>query len=311
MLFGTYRFHCRFESDAVLPHYKGSTFRGVFGIALKQVVCALKGQACETCLLRQNCVYTLVFETKISRAVPAGVRLSAPPHPFVIEPPLTSKQNFQKGAAFDFDLLLFGEVNRLLPYFIYAFDRMGRIGIGRRVNSRRGRFFLKTVHNNGQCIYAGADQILKEVPVGELLPPAAPPGALEKRRLSVELRTPLRLKYQNRLSAVLPFHILVRAALRRITSLFACYGNGEPDLDFAGLVQRARQVQTADANLRWFDWRRYSSRQDQKMLMGGMVGSITYEGILNEFLPVIDLAARVHLGKQTSFGLGQIETRPR
>ena len=42
MLYGKYRFSCRLENDAVLPFYKGSTFRGVFGIALKKVVCAGK-----------------------------------------------------------------------------------------------------------------------------------------------------------------------------------------------------------------------------------------------------------------------------
>lgn len=49
MLYGNYRFKCRFESEAHLPEYKGSTFRGVFGRALKDVVCALKRQECPGC----------------------------------------------------------------------------------------------------------------------------------------------------------------------------------------------------------------------------------------------------------------------
>jgi len=47
MLLGEYQFHCRLSDDAVLPHYKGSTFRGVFGRALKRVVCALRKETCD------------------------------------------------------------------------------------------------------------------------------------------------------------------------------------------------------------------------------------------------------------------------
>ena len=31
MIYGQYRFCCRFKDEAMLPEYKGSTFRGVFG----------------------------------------------------------------------------------------------------------------------------------------------------------------------------------------------------------------------------------------------------------------------------------------
>lgn len=32
MPYGCYTFHCLVDSDAVLPAYKGSTFRGAFGL---------------------------------------------------------------------------------------------------------------------------------------------------------------------------------------------------------------------------------------------------------------------------------------
>jgi len=54
MLYGKYLFSSVFEDDAVLPYYKGSTFRGVFGHALKKVVCALRRQDCYGCLLREK-----------------------------------------------------------------------------------------------------------------------------------------------------------------------------------------------------------------------------------------------------------------
>jgi CRISPR/Cas system endoribonuclease Cas6 (RAMP superfamily) len=308
VLFGEYHFHCRFETDAVLPRNKGSTFRGVFGHALKQVVCALKRQTCETCLLKQSCVYALVFETEVAGALPAVSRMAAPPHPFVIEPPLDTRTDYPAGADFNFKLLLFGDINRLLPYFIYAFDRMGKIGIGKKINGRRGRCALDTVYHDKACIYSGANQILEmNGALPDLKLPKAHGDGKNPMRLQVHLKTPLRFKFRNRFNRDLPFHVLIRVALRRVSALFTAYNGGEPSLDYTGMVHRAERVNIIESSLDWFDWRRYSGRQDQKMLMGGMVGSIMYEGDLKEFMPLMDVAAQVHLGKQTSFGLGQVE----
>jgi hypothetical protein len=307
MLYGKYKFKCVFESDAILPPYKGSTFRGVFGHALKKVVCALKRQQCEECLLKERCIYTLVFETRHALKMPEGSRLSAPPHPFVIEPPLTQQTHFKSGSSFDFDFLLFGESNHSIAYFIYAFDQIGKTGIGKRVGGKGGRFLLKEVRRGSDIIYSDADRMIKAREAEEILLKDINRVDNSANRVKVSLITPLRLKFDNRLKADLPFHILVRAMLRRISSLFAFYDGGEPPLDYRGLVKRAKDVRTVDKDLSWYDWKRYYLRQDQAMLMGGMVGSVTYEGKITEFMPLIDFCSNVHLGKQTSFGLGKFE----
>jgi hypothetical protein len=307
MLYGNYDFSCRLENEAILPAYKGSTFRGVFGHAMKRVVCALKQQECDQCLLQQSCLYSIVFE-KMPVKNQEFSRIAAPPHPFVIEPPLTTQAHFPAGSQLEYSVLLFGEVNNSLPYFIYAFDQVGKIGIGKRINGERGHFVLERVILGKHEIYSNGDQKLNL------------PNKLENLTLNNEksqsdnilkvkitLETPLRLKFKNQLKADLPFHVLVRAMLRRISSLLFFYGDGEPALDYRGLVQRANNVKTTNNKLKWFDWRRYSHRQDRSMLMGGMIGTAAYEGNLGEYLPLIELSSMVHLGKQTSFGLGKIK----
>ena len=127
--------------------------------------------------------------------------------------------------------------------------------------------------------------------------------------LRQNLETPLRLKFDNRLQAELPFHVLVRAMLRRVSGLLACHGSGEPALDYPGLVQGAQGVATVRADLSWFDWKRYSSRQDRQMLMGGMLGSVVYENVPAAYLPLVDFCQAVHLGKQTAFGLGKVRSQ--
>ena len=310
MLYGKYLFSCVFEDVAILPPYKGSSFRGIFGIALKKIVCALRKQDCKDCLLREKCVYSFVFETPVIRDEPSNrKRVASPPHPYVIEPPDNDRTNFQKEEPFEFALILFGRANDYLPYFIYAFEQMGKLGIGKKTDGRRARFLLKKVTSDGKLAYSeetrkiATDKLVEDLQIENFMTD----GPANAHHIDISLKTPLRLKFQNRLEAGLPFPILIRAMLRRASSLQNYYGNGEPSLDYRGIVDRAKAVETANSSLRWFDWERYSNRQDQSMLMGGIVGEVSYSGNLTEFLPIFRFCEKVHIGKQTSFGLGKIE----
>jgi hypothetical protein len=305
MLFGRYDFHCSLLSDACLPPFKGSTFRGAFGGALKKVVCAVRERDCRSCLLAARCLYARTFELT-EKSDGDKNRVAAPPHPYVIEPPLSAETVFHAGDGFDFSLILFGPVNESLPYFIYAFEMMGGTGIGKRAGGKRPGFRLERVLCNGKTIYDGETRKLTMPTTLTTLALREPEVPESVSTLEVRLPTPLRLKSGNSLSAELPFHLLVRAMLRRVSSLFTAYGHGEPPLDYRGLVATAQVVKTATSSLRWHDWERWSNRQEQTMLMGGLLGSITYEGRIGPFLPLLELSRELHLGKQTSFGLGKI-----
>lgn len=311
MIYGRYRFECRFETAAILPRYKGSTFRGVFGHALKRVVCALTDEECSNCLLKTNCVYAIVFETRHAVQLPEGVRLASAPPPFVIEPPEDQNNLYSPDDPFDFHLLLFGAINNNLPYFIYAFDQMGKLGVGKRIDGQRGTFRLDRVLFGDQVIYTRQKgRIEMAEPPGPLsLNMVKEPSALVSR-VRVVFETPMRTKARNQLAENLPFVVLVRTLLRRASSLLACYGDGDPDLDYKGLICSAETIGTAENRLSWSDWSRYSNRQQQKMQMGGIIGSVVYSGDLTPFLPLLDFCGAVHLGKQTTFGLGRYHYEP-
>jgi CRISPR/Cas system endoribonuclease Cas6 (RAMP superfamily) len=56
--------------------------------------------------------------------------------------------------------------------------------------------------------------------------------------------------------------------------------------------------------LRWYDWERHSTLKG-KMKFGGLIGSITYEGKFDKFLLLLKLGKFIHIGKNTTFGLGK------
>ncbi|MDD2366184.1 MAG: CRISPR system precrRNA processing endoribonuclease RAMP protein Cas6 [Desulfuromonadaceae bacterium] len=307
MLIGRYDFACTMQGDAILPPYKGSTFRGALGSALKKAVCVARRQECSACLLSSRCVYAQTFES--GSHVSGSPIKASPPVPYVIEPPLNSQTYFSAGNPFDFSLLLFGKANESLPYFIYAFEIMGESGIGKKLKDGRGRFTLDNVKNNGITIYDFSTKKLK-APVIADINIEQPAGNIECSSITLKLLTPLRLKHNNTFSTELPFHILLRTMLRRISGLFKYFGDGEPPLDYRGIIADAQKAVIESSSLRWHDWERYSNRQEMAMMMGGLIGSVTYSGSLEQYIPLFKLCRDLHIGKQSSFGLGLFDYEP-
>jgi len=302
---GVYRFEIIAVEPLNLPNYKGSTFRGAFGHAFKRVSCALRGKDCEQCLLRNKCVYCYVFLTPPPPGAGRMRKYPYAPHPFVLEPPPERYRFYRIGEKIRFGLVLVGKGNEYLPYFIYAFDEMGQVGIGRG----KGRFRLLAVYRERadgsfERIYDGETKVLTQTdeasPLGALLTSDGCGGAV-----SVAFLTPTRLKGNGRFASQVDFQLFIRSLLRRASSLLYFHCGVELDVNYRELIRRAGDVRTVNSSLRWYDWERYSSRQGTRMKLGGLVGSVEFAGDIGEFMPLIKFGEIVHIGKGTSFGLGK------
>ena len=301
---GSYTFRCRFKCRAFLPQFKGSTLRCGFGHALKRISCALRSQDCGSCLLSGSCAYAFLFEVKKAIPLESGhLRVAQRPHPYVIVPPDEKKRVYEANDPFIFDLILFGRANDYLPHILYAVREMGKSGLGKRTKNK-GRFEIESVQQGDQTIFSG-DNLNTGYPLQQLSLDMLTGSA--DGEITLTCLTPLRLKYVSRLQSALPFHIIIRAALRRVSTLEAVYGDGEPDLDYKGIAARAAGIKATDSDCRWVEIERYSSRQRSSMMFGGVQGRAVYRGDgLSEFLPLLRYCEVTHLGKQTSFGLGKI-----
>lgn len=294
----------------ILPSYKGFTFRGGFGYAFKRVVCAIKDKECSDCLLKEKCIYSYVFETPPPSDTKIMRKYKSAPHPFIIEPPLEKRHGYTSETELTFGLILIGRAIDYLPYFIYTFDELGRIGIGKG----KAKYKLKSVICDEKTIYDAETKILS--------PSTSSSWNLESpllnlkskilnsnytiRHLKINFLTPTRVFYNGHLTLNLEFHIFIRNLLRRLALLSYFHCGGEPSSwDFKGIIEKAKEVEIKESNLRWYDWERYSTRQDTRMKMGGFVGDITFEGDIEPFMPLIKGGEVLHVGKGTAFGLGK------
>lgn len=296
------------EASLRLPRYAGSMFRGAFGLALKQVVCVTRTYECAPCLLKDRCLYPYVFDTPVPAGAQVMRKYPAAPHPFVLDPP-EGGRTVAPGQPMAVGLTLIGKALRALPHFIFAFDRLARQGLGHdRVRCRLAQAEA-TLDGTAYPLYRPEEGLLGATEPFEqdARLPAAPTGSgASPSRIALELLTPLRIRFEERLATGLPFHVLVRTLLRRIAHLsyFHC-GGDQAAMRFHDWIACAEAVKTVTSALTWYEWERYSGRQDTWMSLGGLLGQVTYEGALAPFLPLLRLGEVVHAGKATSFGLGR------
>ncbi|HRC85259.1 MAG TPA: CRISPR system precrRNA processing endoribonuclease RAMP protein Cas6, partial [Thermoanaerobaculia bacterium] len=127
-------------------------------------------------------------------------------------------------------------------------------------------------------------------------------------RLTLHFATPTRLKLEGSFQPPRSFAELAGRMLRRSLELGHFYApGGVPSWEIEPLLERARRVSIARSDLRWHSWQRYSNRQGRKIELGGFVGTLELEGELGPFLPLLEQAEVIHLGKATTFGLGKVE----
>lgn len=288
-----------------LPHYKGSTFRGGFGNVFKRVVCALKRQDCKDCLLKTKCIYAYVFETFPGEDTELMnmKKYEKIPHPFLIEPPMETQNTFNPEETLMFNLILIGKATDYLPYFIYTFDELGKTGIGKG----RGRYQLLEVKKGNQLIYTSGDKIIRHAVSDELnIDEIFDFENSDETTITLNFVTPARISYNRGLTTELKFHILIRSLLRRILLLhyFHCKKT-LPLYDHKKIIKEAEDVTIDSNSLRWWDWDRFSSRQNTKMKMGGILGKIKYRGNIRPFLDILKAGETFHVGKGTGFGLGK------
>ncbi|MFZ5518635.1 MAG: CRISPR system precrRNA processing endoribonuclease RAMP protein Cas6 [Candidatus Zhuqueibacterota bacterium] len=305
-----FEFNIKAKETLYLPEYKGSTLRGGFGNTFRRVVCDALEKQCQICILNQTCPYAYIFETPNLRSYDIQHFADNYPHPFVIEPPLSEQKEYKAGEKLSFGLILIGKSIRYLPYFIYTFDQLGLIGLGKG----RGKFDLISVNAiedissyQSRQIFDKKDQVLNgNFIIWDLNKLHECLTYANTGQIHIDIISPLRIILKKQLIENVTFELLMRNLIRRVSMLGKIHCDSEWALNYPEIILQAKEnVEVVDANTEWNDWERYSSRQKTRMKLGGITGRITFQGYLQPFLPFLILGQYVHVGKNTTFGLGK------
>lgn len=338
-----YVFHLRARSNAILPPFLGSTLRGAFGHALKQVACSIPHGDCRRCLLVERCAYPRIFETSQHKANGLLANGQAAPRPFIFVPPapgppqgvharddlLRWRMGVSAGSSLSFGLTLIGDAIDDLPYVIYAIDLMARRGFG----AERAQFELERVDvvgsdSSSQLVYRpGMGNVrlhpehklslgtLVEYRMAQLsatqvhaVAAAANGGRWVRTRqdLTVRFLTPTRLRIKGELLETPSFSQLVSSLSVRVAMVVEGSRGDALNYDYKGMVEKAKEATAYNSTLRIISLERVTNRHQGKLSLDGFMGQVTFSHPeISDFLPLLAAGEILNVGSATAFGLGK------
>jgi len=282
--FYRFRFHFRALDRLFFPPGKSANVvRGAFGAVLRDTV--------------PPAVYSHLFEPRADTAPPAGTApsgLADWPRPFVLRVAHLDGLTIGPGEPLHLDAHVFDVHQPALPHFQAALARLAEKGLG-------------PGHGRAQLEHTEALDLAdspRESDAPNIVSLDAAPGEIPS--VTVHFRTPTELKSVGTVADRPEFAILFRRLRDRISTLRALYGEGPLEIDFRAMGERAASIRMKRCELTWEQVSRRSGRTGQVHSIGGFTGEAVYEGALAEFLPWLQAARWVGIGRQTVWGKGDV-----
>lgn len=293
-----YRFRVRMDAGLTLPAFSGSLLRSVFGCTLKHQVClGHRDQPCP-----ETCAYRVLFEP----AIQPGERFTDAPPPLIFQ--FTEAHQVTGGDYLEFTQILLGPALDYLTLVTEIWRQAFVRGIGRnRITGQLVSVALEEpegffVNKEWLPVYSSTEGRFLAHQPGLELPCPEPSGDL-----TLHLQTPLRLMESGRLLEHdrLTTESFAKALLRRIQQVNHLYlHQAVPDWwQFRTWFEPV----VLSGKLRKIRLNRYSSRQQQAMPLTGVLGDIHLTGVCSELQLWLMLGQYLHLGKNSTFGLGQYQ----
>ena len=302
-------FSFRAGGEISFPANPVNTFRGALGFQLQRLACVQRKtseQGCRVCSVAANCAYALCYETApqhIGKEFLAGN--SDVPHLMVIDAGLPGNQVLAAGSRLEFFIQLFGRGIEMAPYIVVAAQKAGQSGLTRlRVPCELERV---TDAGTGAVIWSSATDEFK-MPVAQQLQLVEPSlSAFEDGEIRLKFVTPVAFKDQSRGNLTLEpdFSRITGSLMRRYTAFEASEGN-RITWNFAEISRLARQVKISAINLEPVYWERFSTRQQQRIPISGVIGQVSYTGPVKVFIDLLRAGEVIRCGRSTTFGQGRI-----
>ncbi len=265
---------------AKLPSYLGSALRGAVGQALHQDAAA----------------FNYLYNNRVLNDNGQDIV-----NPYVIVPPAISDAPYHTGEELSFDIYLLGDAERYVQPLINALHGMQTLELG----ASRYPFELKKVtHSLDQRVIWREGFFNAIAARSAALPYRSLPYI---RKLTMYAHTPLRIRRNGALLEDIDFQTIIRNITNRLEAVAARYGGWVDRAEAERIQILSAEVSVIQKHLELKNMKRYSNRLGEKMDFSGLLGSIQFEGELTPFVPWLYAAQILHMGRNTTFGMGRIE----
>lgn len=299
------RFTVRARDTIMFGVQPGTALRGALYEALLTHFCSER-EGLQTTGHQQRCPVCKLLAAED----PDRVRGSNPPRALMIQPP--NQTDFTPGATFRFGVALVGMAQESLPYLLLAVRTMGELGVGKR----RGRFTLLRVEEfsplwdtdrllmNGNRVTEPTLQVTSprvQEWAGKLLPD----------RITLRLETPTRLIRGGMLTHKPDPEVFVQRLLERCQHLaerFAETDNPPAHENWREAWQNLSAIaatwKIAFKETEWVDVWSGSRRTGKVTPVGGLRGTVRWEGDIQPLHTWLLWGQSLHVGKDTVKGNG-------
>ncbi len=333
----TIRFSVRQDELLKMPEHPGSMLRGAFGVALRSLTCITDLPECRLCPLKQHCNFPRIFETPALQASTVQAV-----NPYVIHVPTTKQSNqphrsftssnhnsnrqpltYKKGDIWHFAMTVMGTAIAEIDLIIKAWQLALQIGLGAQAPYKRATL-IKAVCNdhtlyalpNSSAISEGLQaKSIQSVPVSTAIETEVD---TTERPVQLTLRfvTPFRYQQDNRIVShpdKLDSTTFIASLYNRIRLCQKNHSPNQPwDIGYDSYHEFKDDIAslTIETDISANHVSRRSNRQQRKIQLYGLQGDIHLTGdshIISRLLPALRLGEQIHIGKNTTIGLGQYQ----
>lgn len=298
------RFIFKKKNKQKLIGFIGSTWRGLIGNTLKSNFCHWKYKKCLKCLVRKTCPYYILYEEHSNEP-----GFSDLPRPYIFYPVSTNQDKYLM-----LDVTLLGKGCEYVPHIIMVCEQIGKIGLGKQ----RVHFDLQVVLQNmlhlGWVKLYEPNKKNKEVVKNNFLLIEwlkNLPDFPKKTPWEIKLQSPLRLRKQKQYLREPDWGWAFVSLARKLLILNKVCGGDDIEKNlWLELKNFLSDPGNSENQIFWYDYKRYSSRQQKKVPMGGIIGRSFIEPPIEQryvWWQWWNVASIFHLGKGTSMGLGKIK----
>ncbi len=295
------------ESETFFPLNPVNTFRGALGYSLRHVSC-IQGKksdkyACKTCKYAKGCAYALCYETNIDhlKVDLDNLKSFEIPHLMNIDSGFPGNTVVKPNGRYSFNIRLLGNAVSIAPYIVVAAKNAAMQGIKGSIAE------LETIVDElaGKVIWSMKNDNLILPEVDNFIIQEPDWKNTENCELKLNFVTPVAFKNNGKITREPDFSRIIGSLMRRYTFFEATEGR-KLNWHFTEISELAKQVRISGMNIETVSWERYSTRQEQRIPISGVIGTVSYIGPVAAFEELLNAGEILRCGRSITLGQGRI-----